>query len=158
MNLSDNFTLHEMTKSETADKYGIDNTPDSTQIKNAIYLCKMTLQPLRHWYSTMILSSSWFRCKELNDHDKIKGSKTSFHLTGGAIDINSVGLEKLIDVVEFVYRNLYFTEMIAEYLPTGWIHLATIEGREDERVLKVKDKNHNYKVVTLEELKEILNG
>ena len=156
MNLSDNFTLHEMIKSETADKYGIDNTPDSTQIKNAVYLCKMTLQPLRYWFKTMILSNSWFRCKELND--KVGSNDNSFHLTGGAIDINSVGLTKLINIVEFVYRNLYFTEMIAEYLPTGWIHLATIEGRENERVLKVKDKNHNYKVVTLEELKEILNG
>jgi len=47
MNLSEHFTLNEMTFSPTAVKKGIDNTPNAQSIKNLEALCKNILEPLR---------------------------------------------------------------------------------------------------------------
>ena len=40
MQLSKHFTLKEMTKSMTATRKGIDNTPGSAEIKNLTYVMK----------------------------------------------------------------------------------------------------------------------
>ena len=157
MNLSKNFTYREMIKSKTATKLGIKNAPNDREINNANYLCEQTLQPLRNWYNVSVLLNSWFRCKKLND--SVGSTDSSLHRIAAAVDIDEVGNIPLIEVVEFIYNNLPFTELIAEYLPNGWIHLGTIEGRENERTLKIKDKNYNYvKCKNLEDLRKKLNG
>ena len=47
MNLSANFTLNELTKSETATRLDIDNTPNDEQIESLRLLCENILQPVR---------------------------------------------------------------------------------------------------------------
>ncbi len=48
MNLSRNFTLDEMVKSQTAERRDIPNLPDEGQIKNMVELCENILQPIRY--------------------------------------------------------------------------------------------------------------
>ena len=155
--LTANFNLSEFTKSQYAIRHGIDNNPDDVQISNIKKLCEDVLQPLRHWFNQPINISSGFRSEALNH--AIGGSSRSLHCHGCAADIDKVGSIELIDVVRFIYERLDFTELIAEYLPGGWIHVGIIEGREKERTLKLKDKNHNYLICKdFETLEAIVNG
>ena len=85
MQLSENFTLTELTRSATADRLNIRNVPDETQIQNLKNLCVKLLQPLRDGYSKPLSISSGFRCPALNK--AANGSPTSDHLTERAADI-----------------------------------------------------------------------
>lgn len=92
MNLSEHFTLEEMIASQTAARYGIDNTPNDDQIQCLANLCTNILEPVRSFLkqsnpSTLILISSGFRCPELNK--KIGGSTTSQHCFGEAADFTA---------------------------------------------------------------------
>ncbi len=60
-----------------------------------------------------------------------------------------------LQIIEHIYFNLPFTELIAEYFPGGWVHVGIIKGREKEKVLKLKDDKNNYRKLTIEELKEL---
>jgi len=50
MQLTKNFSLAEMVKSETALRKGLDNTPGETEIENLRVLCEQILQPVREAY------------------------------------------------------------------------------------------------------------
>jgi hypothetical protein len=50
VNLTQNFTLSEMTKSETALRFGMANDPTETEIGNLTMLCEKVLQPVRNYY------------------------------------------------------------------------------------------------------------
>ena len=82
MKLSDNFSLHEFTRSQTATRHNIDNTPSDKQIFNLRNLCVNVLQPVRDYFMKPMIISSGFRCVELNM--KIGGSITSQHVQGQA--------------------------------------------------------------------------
>ena len=47
MNLTKNFSLLELTKSQTAERKGIDNTPSAEHQDNLKSLCTAILQPVR---------------------------------------------------------------------------------------------------------------
>ena len=51
MKLSQNFSLSEFTKSQTATRHGIDNTPSMTNIINLTSLCEGVLQPVRNHHN-----------------------------------------------------------------------------------------------------------
>ena len=61
MELSKNFTLNELIKSQEATRLGIDNTPNEEQIKNLKILCEKILQPLRDYYGMPLSISSGYR-------------------------------------------------------------------------------------------------
>lgn len=84
MTLSKNFTLEEFIRSETAEKLGIDNTPDASVIFNLQALVTDLLQPLRSLYGKPIHINSGYRCKELNK--AVGGVETSQHCLGMAAD------------------------------------------------------------------------
>ena len=54
MNLTNNFSLKEMTQSQTALRNNLNNTPDEKQIENLQNLCEKILQPLREHYNLPI--------------------------------------------------------------------------------------------------------
>ena len=79
MKLTDNFSLKEMTQSQTALKNNIDNEPNAEQIENLRQLCQTILQPIREDFQLPIKITSGFRSPELCE---ILGSKsTSQHLS-----------------------------------------------------------------------------
>ena len=90
MNLSKHFTLEEMTKSMTATRKGIDNTPGPGEIKNLGDLCYEILEPLRAHFDKPVTITSGYRSEALCE--AIGSKKTSQHAKGQAVDleINSV--------------------------------------------------------------------
>lgn len=148
-----NFALKEFVRSDTATRLGIENTPDNDQqIQNGIYLCQNVLQPTRNHFGAMHVNS-WLRSLLLNK--AVGGSKSSIHCVGGASDVESAAGVPLPTILHWMYHNVPFTELIAEYFPHGWIHVGIIEGREHEKVLKLKDANHNYTRVDIDYIMEL---
>lgn len=156
--LSKNFPLSEFTKSSTATRLGIDNTPTLEHIENMKYLCKKITQPARDNFGRIDISSG-YRSSELCL--KIGSSSTSFHALGCADD-SEVKSHKVsnLEYLIWIHENCDYTELIAEYFDkddnkAGWVHSAIQEGREHERTLKLKDKNHDYVEASIEYLKEL---
>lgn len=126
MQLSKNFSLEEMTKSETALRHGMDNTPKAAEIANLVVLCEKVLQPVRDHYARAVKVNSGFRHPEVNA--KVGGSKTSDHCKGMAADIEIPGLSNH-ELAEWISKNLEFTQVILEfYTPgvpdSGWVHVS----------------------------------
>jgi hypothetical protein len=126
MNLSINFTLSELTKSETALRYDMDNTPTQEVIGCLQALAVYVLQPVREHYATGVKVNSGFRHPEVNA--KVGGSKTSDHCRGMAADIEIPGVSNY-ELAHWIRENLSFTQVILEfYTPgvpdSGWVHVS----------------------------------
>jgi len=123
------FTLHELTKSATAKRCGIDNTPSQTVIKNLHDLVVNVLDPLRLAWGMPIIVSSGYRCPRLNT--LVGGAKNSQHMYGQAADIRTVSdhpddnMKLLRCLLE---QNLPFDKLISEYVDDegrpNWIHIS----------------------------------
>ena len=87
MKLSNNFSLEELIKSDTANKCEIKNTPNSLELKNLTNLATKVLQPIRDTFGKPIIISSGFRSIQLNK--KVGGASNSDHLFGAAADIHT---------------------------------------------------------------------
>jgi hypothetical protein len=126
MNLTENFTLSEMTKSETALRHDMDNSPDQTAISNLQVLAVHVLQPVRDHYGKGVKVNSGFRHPEVNA--KVGGSKTSDHCKGMAADIEIPGVPNA-ELAEWIRANLPFTQVILEFYTqgvpdSGWVHVS----------------------------------
>jgi hypothetical protein len=126
MNLSANFTLKELTKSDTATRLGLDNTPDDEALENLKTLCEMVLQPVREHYGKSVSVNSAYRSPESNA--AVNGSKSSDHCKGMAADIEIVGVANA-DLAQWIMDNLEYTQLILEfYTPgipdSGWVHVS----------------------------------
>ena len=126
MNLSANFTLKELTKSDTATRLGIDNTPDDATIENLKLLCEMVLQPVREHFGKSVTVNSGYRSPESNA--AVDGSKTSDHCKGQAADIEIDGLPNP-ELAQWIMDNLDYTQLILEFYTqgqpnSGWVHVS----------------------------------
>jgi uncharacterized protein YcbK (DUF882 family) len=126
MNLTTNFSLVEMVKSETALRHGLDNTPGEVEIENLRVLCEKVLQPVRDHYGRGVKVNSGFRHPEVNA--AVGGSKTSDHCKGQAADIEIPGVPNA-ELAKWISENLQFTQVILEfYTPgvpdSGWVHVS----------------------------------
>jgi zinc D-Ala-D-Ala carboxypeptidase len=126
MNLTANFSLHELTKSETALRLDLDNTPDDEATENLRMLCEMVLQPVRDHYGKGVKVNSAYRSPESNA--AVGGSKTSDHCKGMAADIEIPGVANA-DLAQWIMDNLDYTQLILEfYTPgipdSGWVHVS----------------------------------
>lgn len=137
MRLSKNFTLRELTKSETAARYGIDNKPNPEFTVNLQKLCETVLQPIRDEYKKPIVISSGYRCPLLNKI--VKGVPGSDHLVGAAADIHSVSdtiadNKKLFDIILKMIKEkrINVRQLILEK-SGDWIHIS------------INNKYHSYK-------------
>jgi len=147
-----NFRYREFTKSDTAIRKGIDNTPTDEHWGNIEKLAVNVLQPARKALGRMRITSG-YRSKKLNK--AINGSKRSLHCFGCASDVEPLKAKiSLLDLLEWIYNNCEFRVLIAEFFPGGWVHVGYVEGRNDHK-LKLKDKNHNYKLVSLDYVKNL---
>jgi len=126
MNLSKNFTLSEMVKSDTALRHDMSNTPDDAQIANLKTLAEKVLQPVRDHFASGVKVNSGFRHPDVNA--KVGGSRTSDHCTGMAADIEIPGVANA-DLAQWIADNLQYTQLILEfYTPgvpdSGWVHIS----------------------------------
>jgi zinc D-Ala-D-Ala carboxypeptidase len=137
MNLSKNFTLAEMTKSETALRHGMDNTPGEQEISALKLLAERVLQPVRDHFGKGVKVNSGFRHPEVNA--KVGGSKTSDHCRGQAADIEIPGVANA-ELAEWIKDNLEFRQLILEfYTPgipdSGWVHVSYVPEDNKKQVL-----------------------
>ena len=126
MNLTANFTLSEMVKSDTALRHDMDNTPGEAEIENLKRLCEKVLQPVREHFKTGVKVNSGFRHPDVNA--KVGGSKTSDHCKGQAADIEIPGIPNA-DLAKWIAENLDFTQVILEFYTqgvpdSGWVHVS----------------------------------
>lgn len=126
MQLTKNFTLSEMTKSQTALRLGLDNTPPQEAIFNLQFLALHVLQPVRDHYARSVLVSSGYRSPELNV--RVGGSRKSDHCRGMAADIEVFGIANY-DLAAWIAANLRYTQLILEFYTrgvpdSGWVHVS----------------------------------
>jgi hypothetical protein len=126
MQLTKNFSLHELTKSETALRMGFDNTPGEAEIEALRLLCEKVLQPVRDHYGKGVKVNSGYRSPESNA--AVGGSKTSDHCKGMAADIEIPGVANA-ELAQWIMDNLEYTQLILEfYTPgipdSGWCHIS----------------------------------
>ena len=126
MNLSANFTLKELTKSDTATRLGIDNTPNDEALENLKLLCEKVLQPVRDHFGKSVTVNSGYRSPESNA--AVGGSKTSDHCKGQAADIEIDGLPNP-ELAQWIMDNLDYTQLILEFYTqgqpnSGWVHVS----------------------------------
>jgi len=125
--LTNNFSLHEMIKSETAIRRDMDNTPHSDEVvQNLTMLCEQVLQPLRDVYGVGIKVNSGYRSPDVNA--AVGGSRTSDHCKGQAADIEIPGVANA-DLAQYIADNFNFTQLILEFytqgIPdSGWVHVS----------------------------------
>ena len=125
MTLSDHFTLMELTKSQTAERLGIANTPDDEAIGNLASMCDSVLEPIRAHFGVPFSPSSAYRSKELNQ--ACGGSLRSAHCLGLAVDIEVPGVSNP-DLARWVQANLVYDQVILECWTgepgSGWVHIG----------------------------------
>lgn len=146
MKLSKNLSLKEVTKSNTATRRGIDNTPLSHHLNNLELIAVNIFQPIRDHFKTPIGVSSGYRSLELNK--AIGGSKTSDHCKGLALDLDAdlFGGVTNKQIFEFIRDNLEFKQLIWEYGDENgpaWVHVSYDKNNNKKQVLKaVKGKGY----------------
>jgi len=144
---AESFTYKEFVRSQTALRKGIKNAPTEEEWVCLELLAKEVLQPIRDKFGRIRITSG-FRSVELCE--SVGSNSRSNHARGQAADIEPlVGGVSLFDVLEFVHVNLEYRELIAEFFPVGWCHLAYRDGANN-RQLKLKDVNHNYEIVSID--------
>ena len=136
---SEFFSLAELTRSETAARHKIDNTPTKAIIDNLQYGVDMVLDPLRRLYGKPIKINSGFRCEQLN---KLVGGVTnSWHQVGNAADIHISSAEE----AKILFNNLQklpsVDTVLFEHSKTAqWLHVQWDKTRTPRH-----HYNFNYK-------------
>jgi len=135
MKLTTNFSLAEMTASQTAARKGIPNNPTPGQIENLKKLCESVLQPIRNHYDAPVIVSSGFRSPELCV--LIGSSIDSQHAKGQAADLQVSGIDNEA-LATWIKNNLDFDQLILEFYKkeegphSGWIHVSYV-GKENRK-------------------------
>ena len=112
MQLSKNFNLLELTKSQTAERKSIDNTPSPEHQRNLKSLCTRILQPVRDHFSRVVSVSSGYRSEALC---LAIGSKTTRqHAKGEAADFEIYGLSNK-ELADWINENQDYDQLILEY-------------------------------------------
>ena len=149
---AESFTYKEFVTSETAIRRGIKNEPNEEQWKAIEELARNVLQPIRNKFGRIRITSG-FRSVELCN--AVGSNANSNHARGEAADIEPLESNvKLIDILEFIHNELNYRELIAEFFPDGWVHVA-YRKNGNEKILKLKDNKHNYDKLSLDEIKKI---
>ncbi len=133
MNLSEHFTLAEMTASQSAVRLTIDNSPSAETLNNLRRLCAF-LEQVRLLVKKPVLVSSGYRSTELNRI--IGGAPQSAHMQGLAADINVPGMSPATLARRVADSPLMFDQLIIEF--DQWVHLGLAEGLQRRQLLTIR--------------------
>ena len=147
MQLSTNFSLLELTKSQTAERKGIDNTPSPEHQENLKSLCTRILQPVRDHFNRVVSVSSGYRSEELCL--AISSKITSQHAKGQAADFEIYGLSNK-ELADWINENLEYDQLILEYWKeedpnSGWVHCSYKSEGNRKQYLKAYKENGSTK-------------
>jgi zinc D-Ala-D-Ala carboxypeptidase len=143
MNLTKNFTLAEMTKSETALRHGLENNPGEQELAAMKLLAEKVLQPVRDHFKRGVKVNSAYRHPDVNA--KVGGSRNSDHTRGQAADIEIPGVANA-ELAQWIKDNLEFRQLILEfYTPgipdSGWVHVSYVAEDNKKEVLTATRKD-----------------
>ena len=138
MKLSANFSLAEMTKSQTATRKGINNKPSTEHIENLIHLAESVLQPVRDHFGKSVMISSGYRSPALCE--AIGSSTKSQHARGEAADFEIHGVDNK-ELATWISKNTTFDQLILEFYDegdpnSGWVHCSAVTGEPRKQVLR----------------------
>ena len=153
MQLSNNFSLAELTKSQTATRKGIDNTPSDTHIQNLIHLAESVLQPVREHFGKPVMISSGYRSPALCE--AIGSSTKSQHARGEAADFEILGVD-IKELATWISKNTTFDQLILEFYDegdpnSGWVHCSAVTEGPRKQVLRASkvEGRTKYESITL---------
>jgi zinc D-Ala-D-Ala carboxypeptidase len=136
MKISNHLSLLEVSKSNTASRKGIDNTPHGEHLNNLISTAQNIFEPIRNHFGAPIFVSSGYRSEELNKaiggaHKIIKGEyvATSQHCKGQALDLDNDAVEYPTNkqIFDYIKDNLNFDQLIWEFGTEenpSWVHVS----------------------------------
>ena len=136
MKLTENFTLQELIKSQTALRKGINNKPASPGVVvNLQTLCEKVLQPVRDHFGKPVTVNSGYRCPKLNK--AIGSSSKSQHTKGLAADIEIPGVSNK-ELAEYIESKLPFDQLILEFYNgvdpnSGWVHVSYVDDDKNRK-------------------------
>jgi len=140
MKISPHLNLAEITRSDTAKRHGIDNTPTAEHLENFKLLADKVFEPIREHFGVPIFISSGYRSKVLNSF--IKGSPSSQHCKWQAIDIDMDGGNGEVTnrmVFDFIKNKLDFDQLIWEFgtdFNPDWVHVSFVKSGNRKQKLK----------------------
>jgi hypothetical protein len=141
MQLSKHFKLEEMTKSMTATRKGIDNSPGAGEIKSLGDLCYEILEPVRAHFDKPVTITSGYRSEALCE--AIGSKKTSQHAKGQAVDFEIAGVPN-IKIAYWLQNNVDFDQLILEFYDKddpagGWVHISYHESDSNRKQVLTYD-------------------
>jgi len=148
MNLTENVSLKELTKSESATRFGISNEPTKEALSNLQKLATHILQPVRDHFGKPLIITSGYRSPELCL--KIGSTTTSQHTKGQAADFEIGGIANK-DLSNWIHQNLDYDQLILEFWKpedanSGWVHCSYKgEGQNRKQYLRAFTENGRTK-------------
>jgi len=134
--ISKHISLKESTFSATATRLGIDNIPTAEHLICMKLVAEKCFEPLREWYKKPIRINSFYRGSKLNK--AVKGSLSSQHCKGEAIDMDAGSIEENKKLFEWCKANLDFDQIINEY-NFSWVHISYTEKKPNRKqILSIK--------------------
>lgn len=125
------FSINELCQSDVAKAQNIDNTPTDAGRNNLQLLVDNLLDPLREMYGKPICVNSGYRSQALNK--AVKGTPSSQHTKGCAVDIVCDDNEKLFNLIK---EHFNYDQLINEH-NYKWIHVSYVEGVNRRQTLKL---------------------
>jgi len=122
MNLTDHFTLEELTHSQTAARLGLDNEPPP-DVVDALTRTAHGLEMVRVLLQAPILVSSGYRSPLVNR--AVGGAANSQHILGEAADFTAPGFgppEMIVRAIMRSTRPIPYDQLIVEY--GRWVHIS----------------------------------
>ena len=138
MKLSNNFSLSELTKSQTATRKGINNEPSTAHEEHLIHLAETVLQPVREHFGKPVMISSGYRSPALCE--AIGSSTKSQHARGEAADFEIQGVDNK-ELATWISNNTEFDQLILEFYNegdpnSGWVHCSAVTEEPRKQVLR----------------------
>mgnify|MGYP001128764684 CR=1 FL=1 len=137
--ISKHVSHEEATYSTTANRLGINNTPDVDSISRMRLVAEMVFEPLREYFDSPIGVTSFYRSEALNR--ALRGSLRSSHIKGEAMDLDADvygGLSNK-DIFDYISDNLEFDQLIWEFGSDenpAWVHVSY--SRDNNRMQRLK--------------------
>ena len=145
MKLTENLSLAEVTKSATAIRMSITNTPSATHLIALKEVSKNIFQPCREHFGKPLAVTSGYRSEALNE--AINGSKTSQHSKGEALDLDAdvFGGFSNAELFNYIKDHLDFDQLIWEFGNNNnpaWVHCSyKTRGNRNEVLIAIKTNN-----------------
>ena len=145
MKLTENLSLAEVTKSATAIRMNIANTPSATHLIALKEVSKNIFQPCREHFGKPLAVTSGYRSEALNE--AINGSKTSQHSKAEALDLDAdvFGGFSNAELFNYIKNHLDFDQLIWEFGNNNnpaWVHCSyKTRGNRNEVLIAIKTNN-----------------